>query len=291
MKTLTTKRKRPVIKKTDYKVSFEKAHAFFNNPALPKTSKILDEENPFSDKNGLIEFIIGNEIIDDPIVMSKLAEQKKIMIGLTSVVTDYVMRYAEAYGEKHKTDANLWAEAANMLPLMGPSSVQRQTYSRHIEGVQIAVEFIEMILDVAAEDNTAAMDKFRSFLEKQGESIRLGVDSKKNDYNTLTLGVALEVFKVGETLFYTPKLKQYGVDFDRKNYNVAFGCGSYEKIDINFDHTFAVNVFDYEALEDPEIKDAFDKFLKDNRQAQIESSNTFFDADFPPKVDDSGGES
>ena len=284
MKTLTKRQENGKLSKKDHLVKFDKAHAFFNNPALPKTSKLLAEDDPYSDKDGLIEFIVGTEIIDDPIVMAKLAELKKIMVSLTSVVTDYVFRYAEAYGEEYKTDAKLWAEAANMLPLMGPSSVSSQTYSRHIEGVKIAIEFIEMILDIATEDNSAALTKFKSFLTKQGESIRLGVDSKEDGYNTLTLGVALEAFMVGETIFYAPKIKQYGVNFDRKNYNVSFGCGSYEKININFDHTYAVNIFDYEALEDAEIKEAFDKFVSESRKAQIESGKTFFNADFPPKV-------
>jgi hypothetical protein len=35
-------------------------------------------------------------------------------------------------------------------------------------------------------------------------------------------------------------------------------------------------------LEDKEIKDAFEKFIKDAQKAQIEDSTTFFEADFPP---------
>ena len=286
MKTLDEQKTQPRISKTEHLVKFKKAHSFFNDPKLPARGKYLDEENPYSDSDGLIEFIVANTIVENSEVMETLQEQKKIMVALTSIVTDYVLRYAEAYGEEFKNDPTLWVEAANNLPLMGPGTISKQSYNRHIEGVRIAVEFIQMILDIATENTSGALDKFKKFLEKQGESIRLGVDSKDDKYSTFTLGVAMEVFMVGDNFVYTPKIKQYKIDFDRSNYQVSFGCGSYEKINIEFKYDYAVNVFDYQSLEDKEIKEAFDAFVKNNRKAQIEKSDTFFSGEFPPKLDD-----
>ena len=106
-------------------------------------------------------------------------------------------------------------------------------------------------------------------------------DRNKDFYKTITIGVAVEVFKVGQQLIYTPKIKQYRVDFDRENTKWSSACASGEKVDINFSYIYGANVFDYEALEDPEIKEIFDNFIKGSQKAQIEDASTFFNGEFP----------
>jgi len=64
----------------------------------------------------------------------------------------------------------------------------------------------------------------------------------------------LEVFKVGQQLVYTPRIKQYRVDFDRENARWFSAGASGEKVDINFSYLYGANVFDSEVLEDPKIK-------------------------------------
>jgi hypothetical protein len=264
-----------------FSVQMADAHAYFNNKDLPQT---VSQDNPYADKDGLIEFIIGTELIDDKEVMKNLEIQKQYLIALTSVVTDYVNRYAQAYGEEHKTDAALWAEAMSHLPLMGPSKVDTQSYSRHIQGVTIAVDFLQFLLDIVTQDGSAALNRFTDFLEKQGDALRVGVDSNKDHYNTITISVSIEVIKVGTNIVYVPKVKQYKVKFDRENTKWAGACVSYEYVDINFNYLYAANVFDYEALQDPDVKKEFDMFIKDQRKAQIERSTTFFNGEFPKKV-------
>jgi hypothetical protein len=256
----------------------EEAKDFFNDPNLPKSFNQLSE-NPYADKDGLVEFIVGTELAEDPEVMKMLTEQKKHLIAITSVVTDYVNRYSQKYGSEFKTDLDLWALALSKVPLMGPSKIDSQTYSRHIKGVSIATDFLNFILDVVANEGSA-MSSFKDFLSKQGEALRFGVSKNKDFYKTITVGVAVEVFRVGNELIYTPKIKQYRVNFDRENTTWSSACASAQFVDINFAYMYAANVFDYEALEDEEIKKAFDKFIQDSRKAQIEDSSTFFNDDF-----------
>ena len=92
----------------------------------------------------------------------------------------------------------------------------------------------------------------------------------------------VEVFKVGSELVYVPKIKQYRVNFDRQNSKFTSACASAEFVDIHFNYLYAANVFDYEALKDPEIKRDFDSFIQKQRKAQIEEADTFFNDDFPP---------
>ncbi|MFM5748372.1 hypothetical protein [Aeromonas caviae] len=260
---------------------FTEAEAFFNDVNLPDTVRAVGND-PYADKDGLVEFIVANELLDDPAVMAKLAEQKAYLIAITSVVTAYINRYAEAYGEQYKTDADLWARALSKIPLMGPSKIDQQSYSRHIKGLSIATDFINFIMDVVVSQGTTALASFNKFLQKQGDAIRFGVENNKDFYKTITVGVTVEVFKVGNELVYVPKIKQYRVNFDRQNSKFTSACASAEFVDIYFNYLYAANVFDYEALKDPEIKRDFDNFIQKQRKAQIEEADTFFNDDFPP---------
>ncbi|MFQ2447708.1 hypothetical protein ACSZN8_02925 [Aeromonas caviae] len=260
---------------------FAEAEAFFNDVNLPDTVRAVGND-PYADKDGLVEFIVANELLDDPAVMAKLAEQKAYLIAITSVVTAYINRYAEAYGEQYKTDADLWARALSKIPLMGPSKIDQQSYSRHIKGLSIATDFINFIMDVVVSQGTTALASFNKFLQKQGDAIRFGVENNKDFYKTITVGVTVEVFKVGNELVYVPKIKQYRINFDRQNSKFTSACASAEFVDIYFNYLYAANVFDYEALKDPEIKRDFDNFIQKQRKAQIEEADTFFNDDFPP---------
>ena len=260
---------------------FAEAEAFFNDVNLPTTARNLGSD-PYADKDGLVEFIVANELLDDPAVTAKLAEQKAYLIAITSVVTAYINRYAEAYGEQYKTDADLWARALSKIPLMGPSKIDQQSYSRHIKGLSIATDFINFIMDVVVSQGTTALASFNKFLQKQGDAIRFGVENNKDFYKTITVGITVEVFKVGSELVYVPKIKQYRINFDRQNSKFTSACASAEFVDIHFNYLYAANVFDYEALKDPEIKRDFDSFIQKQRKAQIEEADTFFNDDFPP---------
>lgn len=278
-----TARPNASIDPRDFAIQLAEARAFFNDEKLPAKPKYLTEENPYADKDGLVEFIVGVELIDDPIVMANLALQKKYLVAVTSIVTDYVNRYAEAYGKEFKTDAELWTLALSKIPLMGPSKIDQKGYSRHLKGVNIAVDFVEFLLGVVATEGSSALLSFTDFLKKQGEALKFGVEKNSDYYKTITVGVAVEVFKVGDEVVYTPKIRQYRVDFDRQNSKWYGACISSEVVDINFDYLYAANVFDYEALEDAAIKKDFENFIQMQRKAQIENATTFFNSDFPAK--------
>ncbi|MEL6810181.1 MAG: hypothetical protein AAFP76_02475 [Bacteroidota bacterium] len=243
---------------------------------------LQDGDDPYADKDGLIQFIIASELIDDEEVMKTLEEQKKILVGIGSVVTDYVLRYAQQYGMKYKTDPKIWELAISNIPLMSFNTYSSQTYNRESQGIEIAVDFIELILDTVVDKGSNAMDKFRTFLGNQGESLRAGVESTQDSYDTFTFGGALEVFMVGDNVVYTPKIKTYGAAFDRSNYEFSLFCASYKKVNINFEYLYSASIFDYEALEDPEVKKDFDAFIQGSRKAAIGKSKTFFESPMPP---------
>ncbi|HET7819809.1 MAG TPA: hypothetical protein VFL70_10920 [Bacteroidia bacterium] len=265
-----------ILDKRDFKTQLAAGYSFFGNSEL---EKVKEKDNPYADKDGLIEFICGVELLQDPIITAKLAELKSILISITSVVTSYINRYANKHGAQYKTDPVLWEKALSNIPLMGPSKIDQQTYSRKTRGVEIAGDFINLVLDIAAGEGSA-LTSFKSFLEKQGNALRAGVEENKDYYKTITIGVSVEVFKVGNEIVYIPKVKQYKVNFSRENSKWSSSCASYEQVSIHFDYMYSSSVFDYEALKNPEIKAEFEKFITGQQKAQIEDATTFFNDDF-----------
>jgi hypothetical protein len=259
----------------------KEAEEFFGNEKLNAVALNLGD-NPYADKDGLVEFICGVELLEDPIISAKLVELKSLLISITTVVTAYINKYAAAYGQEYKTDADLWAKALSHIPLMGPSKVDQQTYSRKMRGVEIAGDFINLVLDIASGEGNA-LNNFKSFLEKQGNSLRAGIEENHDFYKTITVGIAVEVGEIGSQIVYYPKIKLYRVNFDRETSKFSSSCASYEEVTIHFDYIYGVGIFDYESLNNPDIKADFDKFITGQQKAQIEDATTFFNEEFEPK--------
>ena len=80
MTTLTKKRPDVQLDKRNIKIQIEEAKDFFSNPDLNFPGEIKAGDDPYADKDGLIEFICGVELLQDPIITAKLAELKSLLI-------------------------------------------------------------------------------------------------------------------------------------------------------------------------------------------------------------------
>ncbi|WP_420627883.1 hypothetical protein [Candidatus Leptofilum sp.] len=244
-----------------------------------------DETVNYVDKDGLVQFIIASELVGDPDVEKKIVENSEDLIALTSIATAHINKLAaDNKNPEMKKDPALWHEVLGYLPLMGPSKLESKTYSRNMEGVEIATSFIEFIMDVVSQQGDA-LASFRKFLSTQGDAIRFGVEDNDDSYNTVTVCVVSEVLKVGDQIVYLPKIKMYQIHFDRSNWKLTIACASYEKIEVNFDYQETTSLFDYKALEDKEIYEEFRAFISSKRKAQIDKANTFFKGEFEVEHD------
>ena len=71
---------------------------------------------------------MANELLDDPAVAWPGWRSRRPTIAITSeVVTAYINRYAEAYGEQYKTDADLGPEPFQDPDGAGARSISRAT--------------------------------------------------------------------------------------------------------------------------------------------------------------------
>lgn len=256
--------------------SLEAANSFFEDTL----AEAIGEEPPYVDADGLVEFIVAKELVDDPVVTAKLLQLKQYLVALCSIVTAYVNKEVEKTGDdKLRYDPQFWQKVVSNLPLMGPGKLEKYTYKRSIRGLEIATDFISFLMDVAV-DSSKAVESFRTYLKNQGDAIRFGVDNNDDGYSSIVMSVIAEVMKVGTSLVYLPKLKLYKIQYTRHNSKFTSACASVNIVDIDLQYEYAVGLFDYEALEDPVVKKDFDDFIQNKRKAQIDKSKQFFEDDF-----------
>jgi Virulence factor Evf len=235
------------------------------------------EDPPYVDKDGLIQFIVASQLVGDGNVMAKVTDLANTLVACSSIVTSYVNR-ASVKDPAKRFDSKFWYDTVSHLPLFGPSKLETKTYDNEVVGIEIASAFINFIMDAIASGD--ALGSFKKFLTDEGKNIHLGISNNKGQYSTITNGVVSEVLEVGKEIVYLPKLKLYYILFNRESQKVTTSCGSYEKVKIHLEYTEATGLFDYMALNDPEVKKKFDKFIQDSRKAQIQDAETFFQDDF-----------
>lgn len=260
-------------------IQLEEATVFFNSPDRSPTRKSKEAGNPYADKNGLIEFIGGVAQSSDEVIATKLKELNSQLIMITSMVTAYVNQHASKHGSQFKTDAQLWADTFSMIPLMRSSKPSGKVYSRKIRGTEVAPDFLNLLLDFVPVEGPA-LSKFRSFLMRQGDVLRTGIENNKDFYRTITLGISTEVLKTGDKIEYVPKVKQYCIDFTKENSKWSASCASSEQVVIDVNYTYNENVFDYKVLKDPAVKGHFDALICGTSNAGIENASTFFNEEF-----------
>lgn len=259
-----------------YETQLDEANLFFNTAETNKLSTTVN-----TDKDGLVLFICGNAVSQDPVVVTKLAMLKSILLSITSIVTSFAARYAEAYGQHHKTDINVWSMAFSKLVLMGPSKVDLKTYRRHTSHSKIETDIAAFVLDIVPEKGHE-LDRFKSFLERQGKTLKAAIPGDIGHYKTLTIGMAIEVFRVENEVVYIPKIKLYQVNFTRNNTNWIGLCGADKPsiVSMEFDYSYADCVFDHKRLSEPGIGKSFDEYINKMKQARIKDDSAFFNGDF-----------
>ncbi|NHB91820.1 hypothetical protein [Photorhabdus cinerea] len=240
----------------------------------------IENTNKYNEKDGLVQFIVATQLSDQKDVLEKTNSLSQTLIALSSIVTNYVNKYAEKHGEQYKTDMAFWSKAVSKLPLMGTSKVESKNYTDSLNGLSISKSFLHFIMNVVVFENTDMLTDFAHFLTKQGETIRLGIRKNKGFYSTVTLAIAIDTLVVGEKTVYIPKLKLYQVNFDSSNANFLSSCASNENVNIDFKYSSLISVFDYEALDHPDVKASFDNFINKQRKTSIEESDDFFSGEF-----------
>lgn len=261
--------------------NIQQANQFFSAGIRDKFSL---SDYQLSDTDGLVQFIITANIVDKDSILQKMNEIKKIQITLSSIVADYITKYTHVHGKEYKTDIQFWEDIMAKLPLMNIINVENKTYQHEMKGISIAINLLQLIMDIILNANSPSLKSFSDFLQKQGDAIRLGLKRNGDHYSTLTLASVIEAIGIEDQVVYVPKIKLYKIDFDRTNSEVTSNCASNENVNIEFTYSSCTSLFNYQALEDHEVKTAFDKFILKNQKSSIEDSDNFFSGEFKTMI-------
>ncbi|MDX7998365.1 hypothetical protein FE394_03920 [Xenorhabdus sp. Reich] len=266
-------------KHQNYLITIKESDNFFSTDF---NNKLSLSDYRFTDTDGLVQFVMTSQIDDKASVMKKLNEIKKTQIALSSIVTDYITKYSNNHGSQYKTDIQFWEKIIAKLPLMSVKSIESQSYEHEMKGVSIATNLLQLIMDILLNTYSPGLQSFANFLQKQGDAIRMGLKRNNDHYSTLTLASVIEATGIEDQVIYVPKMKLFKIDFDSTNSEVTSNCASNQNVNVKFSYFSCIALFDYQALENPEIKTAFDNFILKNNKDSIENSDSFFSGEFKP---------
>jgi hypothetical protein len=252
----------------------QRAHGFFGQAQGAAALDFTQADT--SDKDGLLNFILVSEKM--PSELEKVFdEQRRNLLSLAGVGTAFARRMAETKRDPalvYNTD--LWQKIFNHFPLMGPSSFEEKTFHEETMGVEIATRFIETIF-AATVSAGAALNSFRDFLKGQGDTIRAGIRSQDTGYRFGSITIVMETILQGEKQILVPKLKGYFINFTQSEKEWTAGCATAHKYLLDFRYRTSTAVFNYELLQQPDLKKLFDDFLLGRAKDDLKQSQNFFE--------------
>lgn len=265
--------------------SIAEAKAYFLD-LQPEAATDVDYDPNIEDSDGLVSYIFPIANTPPPSLMLDIQEVGAKLQALVGIVTASVLTTS---GEDTKKlhDFDTWFEPFSYIGRAWFSQFASEERSEHrqIRGVEVATEFIEIILE-AVVDEGAALDGFRKFLQSQGETMRLEVDSDGKDYKYASLGIAHEVFQLpDESWVYVPKLRCFWTYFTTETFKINGRCTSYDEFAFNFDARELVGVFPYEEWKRSEdFRKDLNDFIDDLRKARIGESKNYFESVFASRT-------
>jgi len=259
---------------------------FFAPIAEPASRALGKTKTPGSvadttSSTGLMSIMGLTEDLPDS-VQTVLNHQKKCLVNLAGMASAYVRKQAsDTKNPDLVFDPGIWKQVYLNLPLMGPAKFEKSTFSDNIKGVEISTKFLA-IMGIAIDPATATvLSSFTNFLDELGKNIRLGIRQRDKGYSFGAIGIAIEGIQVGNQIDVLGWLKGYFITFTQSQTKVFTSCGSYEQIDISFDYKQAVQLFNYEALEDTEVANEFNDLIRGTQIDDVGRSKKFFGGSTP----------
>lgn len=273
----------------DTRKAIAECHAYFDQLGLAKT--LGDDPNPnIADSDGLVSYVNASANPPPDKLMEEYRKVSSILEGFTGIVTAAVLQIS-GDDDKKKHLASTWNGplAAIVKAFFGPYSDSDQTENKTVIGLEIATQFLEILL-AAAVAGGPAMAGFKSFLESQGKTIQAKGGKSVVGYKYACVGIAHEMFELqpGQWM-YVPKLKYYFTDFTQENVKISIGCASAEKFQFDFDMRQLSAAFRLEYWrQNKDFRKEVDDFIAKYTKANIKESTNYFDGIFASKPSSAG---
>ncbi|PHM52456.1 hypothetical protein [Xenorhabdus sp. KK7.4] len=146
-----------IIKRENYLNQIKQAEQFFCHNI---EDHFTLSDHRFSDADGLVQFVIASQLNDKSNVMKKMDDIKKTQIALSSIATDYIIRYSDTRGRQYRTDVQFWGDIMGKLPLMSVRNIEKQTYQHVMKGFSIATNLLQLIMDIVVNNNIKFISLF-----------------------------------------------------------------------------------------------------------------------------------
>lgn len=207
--------------------------------------------------------------------LQKEAElQRQYLLNLTGLCSAYVRTQANQQNNQDLLfNTDLWLKTYSNLPLTSEPTFTKETFNQNIQGVEIAVSFLQTILGfLVAPESSLIVTDFSNFLAGLGKEISVGISS-----GTKTFQIASIVSKVViKESSLVPTLEGYFINFTQNESSVYSNCASAEVFSLNFNYRYAYSEFNYGALKDLKVKKQLDNLISGSQIDDIKKSKGFF---------------
>jgi hypothetical protein len=239
-----------------------------------------------ADSDGLVTYINATTNNPPPELVQVRQDMSRVLEGLTGIVAAAVLKTAGGDdAAKHKPDLWTTPMEKGLAPFMGGFSSEITTYDRTVVGVDIATQFLNILIDAVSGEG-GQLTAFKNFLSSQGETMRIYGGDSAESYQYACVGIVHEMFQVedGEWV-YVPKIRAYFTSFTKETWSINVGCASAQKFHFAFRVEKFVTPFKLETWEDEDwFKQEVDDFIKKYTKAEIDKSENYFDGVFESSV-------
>jgi hypothetical protein len=274
---MTTTTLAPTLTRDEMKLAIREAGGYFDSLHMAAAY-----DPNIADKDGLVSYVNGTSNPPPPELVKERTEVSRVLEGLCSVVTSAVLAKSGADDAK-KHDPTLWTEPIQrgMGPFISGYSREEVTYKRKVRGVEVATQFLNILIDAVSGDG-GALNSFKKFLTDQGKTIGIQGSNTQEGYKYACIGMVHEVFQIeGGQWIYAPKIRLYFTSFTRSTFKISAACASYEEIDFDFQVEKIVAPFRIETWrQDPVFRKQVDDFITKYNKANIDRSENYFDGIF-----------
>lgn len=271
------------------RAAIDECHQYFTDLGLAERAK--EKPDPtIQDTDGLVSYVNASTNQPPQKLMDEWRKISAILEGFTGIVVAAVLELAGGDTAK-KHDPATWNGPLNAIvkAFFGPYKDDAQKLDKEVVGVEVATQFIEILLAAAVTGGAGALPAFEKFLQSQGESMRIEAGGSGAHYKYACIGMAHELFEIepGNWL-YVPKLKYYFTQFDQETWKVTSGCVSAQHFKFHFELRNLAAAFRLEYWRQNDwFKKEVDDFIAKYTKANIKDSTNYFDGVFDSKPDES----
>jgi hypothetical protein len=264
----------------------QEEHQFALRAASRYLSRVGLRDEPYdpdiADRDGLVSYINGTTNPPPAPLIQERTEVSAVLEGLTGIVTAAVLQTAGGDdAAKHQPD--LWTDPIKygLAPFISGFSTETVTYSRKVRGVEVATQFLNILMDAVTEDD-GGLQKFKQFLAAQGDVIRLQGEDSQEGYKYACIGMVHEIFQLSDgTWIYLPKFRAYFTSFTRKTFTLSSACAKVDTYDFDFRVEKFVAPFKIQMWRDYDwFRQDVNSFIRDYTKAEIDKSRNYFNGIF-----------